>query len=489
MSANSEIWQVMIQGEVYEADMESLKQWVVEGRVLPTDKVRKGNLSWIQADRAPAMRPVFSGEVSWQPSPAPVPGAWAEEPDDSTPQSFSAQDEPDAAFPTSDPLTPAVAVGNVCYHHPQALPEYVCCACGATLCRECPKYIGTSKVALCPLCGELCQPYQKLQERGVRQSYQRSGFGFEDFGRAIGYPLKNIFTLVAAALFYSFLLLAGFYGQMVAYMILFGCISLVINRVSSGKIDRNFMPDFSSFSWWDDLFMPGLLGVGITIVTAGPMIVLILALWFGVIPVPGPLSLNPAQMQDAQAEQESQLTQEDFEELMNGTDAKKSEEAANKINQLHPAHQMNKEIEKSKDSSSSMLSSFGPFLAASAPIILLFLLALAWAVFYYPMALAVAGYTEDFWSTVNPLIGLNTIRLMGMVYVKAFLMYLCIEAVGFVVSMFIHIATAPFDMPFVGNLPARFLDGMVTFYINLVIACLLGLALYKCADKLDIPTD
>jgi uncharacterized membrane protein (DUF106 family) len=485
MSANNEIWQVMIQGEVYEADMESLKQWVVEGRVLPTDKVRKGKLGWIQADRAPAMRPVFSGEVSWQPSPVTAPGAWAEEPEDSTPLSFGAQDEPEAAFPASDPLnlTPAT-MGNVCYHHPEALPEYVCRACGATLCRECPKYISASKVALCPLCGDLCQPYQKLQERGVRQSYQRSGFGFEDFGRAIGYPLKNIFTLVAAALFYSFLLLAGLYGQMVAYMILFGCISLVINRVSSGKLDRNFMPDFSSFSWWDDLFMPGLLGVGITIVTAGPMILLILALWFGVIPVSSPLSLDTAQ-----TEQESQLTHEDMEELINGTDAKKSEEAANKINQLHPAHQMNKEIEKSKDSSNSLMSSFGPFLAASAPIILLFLLALAWAVFYYPMALAVAGYTEDFWSTVNPLIGLNTIRLMGMVYVKAFLMYLCIEAVGLVVSLMIHIVTAPFDMPFVGNLPARFLDGMVTFYISLVLACILGLALYKCADKLDIPTD
>jgi hypothetical protein len=496
MSANKEIWQVMIQGEVYEADMDGLKQWVAEGRVLPTDKVRKGNLSWIQADRAPAMRPVFAGDAaSWQPAPvAPASGAWAEETGHATSQnysateSFNAQDEPGAeAFPASEPSSWAPAsMSAACYHHPEAQPEHVCRACGATLCRECPKYVG--KVALCPLCGDLCQPYQKLQERGVRQSYQRSGFGFEDFGRAVAYPLKSIVSLIAAALFYSFLLLAGFYGQMVAYMILFGCISLVINRVSSGKMDRNFMPDFSSFSWWDDLFMPGLLGVGITIVTMGPMIVLLLAVWFGVLNVASPVSLNPAATQDAQAEQ-SQLTQEDWEELMNGSDAKKSEEAANKINQLHPAHQMNKEIENSKDSSRSLTGSLGPFLAASATIILLFLLALAWAIFYYPMALAVAGYTEDFWSTVNPLIGIDTIRRMGMVYVKAFLMYLCIEAVGLVISMIIHIATAPFDMPFVGNLPARFLDGMVTFYINLVIACILGLALYKCADKLDIPTD
>jgi hypothetical protein len=488
MSVKNELWQVMIQGEVYEADMESLKQWVVEGRVLPTDKVRKGNLKWIQADRAPAMRPIFSGAESWQPVSVPVPGAWSEEPDYSTPQIDSVIDEPGAAFPASDPLSRTPNASAACYQHPQAPPEYVCRACGANLCRECPKLVGTSKVALCPLCGDLCQPYQKLQERGARQSYQRSGFGFKDFGLALRYPLKNILTLVAAAMFYGFLLMAGFRGQMIAYMILFGCISLVINRVSSGKMDRSFMPDFSSFSWWDDLFMPGLLGVGITIVTLGPMIVLLLALWFGVLNASSPVPVNPAQMQDAPEEQ-SPLTQEDWEELTNPTDAKKSEEVVNKINQLHPAHQMNKEIENSKDSSSSLTGSLGPFLAASATIILLFLLAIAWAVFYYPMALAVAGYTEDFWSTVNPLIGIDTIRRMGMVYVKAFLMYLCIEAVGFVVSMIIHIVTAPFDMPFVGNLPAKFLDGMVTFYISLVLACILGLALYKCADKLDIPTD
>ena len=33
------------------------------------------------------------------------------------------------------------------------------------------------------------------------------------------------------------------------------------------------------------------------------------------------------------------------------------------------------------------------------------------------------------------------------------------------------------------------MGGIVTFYFNLVIACLLGLALYKSADRLDLVTD
>jgi hypothetical protein len=38
----------------------------------------------------------------------------------------------------------------------------------------------------------------------------------------------------------------------------------------------------------------------------------------------------------------------------------------------------------------------------------------------------------------------------------------------------------------VGNLPANFIDGAITFYFNLVIACVLGLSLHKCADRLGI---
>ncbi len=48
--------------------------------------------------------------------------------------------------------------------------------------------------------------------------------------------------------------------------------------------------------------------------------------------------------------------------------------------------------------------------------------------------------------------------------------------------------TAPVALPFFGNLPAMFIDGSVTFYFNLVIACVLGLSLYKCADRLGIST-
>lgn len=53
MSAQVELWRVQTAEEVFEADLETLKQWIAKGAVLPTDKVTKGSLNWIDAGRAP----------------------------------------------------------------------------------------------------------------------------------------------------------------------------------------------------------------------------------------------------------------------------------------------------------------------------------------------------------------------------------------------------------------------------------------------------
>ena len=62
MSAQVELWRVSTAEGVFEADLETLKQWISEGCVLPTDKVSKGSLNWIDAGRAPMLKAAFSGE-------------------------------------------------------------------------------------------------------------------------------------------------------------------------------------------------------------------------------------------------------------------------------------------------------------------------------------------------------------------------------------------------------------------------------------------
>ena len=59
MSSQEPVWQVNIDGQVYETELETLKRWIAEGRVLADRQVRKGTLSWIAASRVPALRGLF----------------------------------------------------------------------------------------------------------------------------------------------------------------------------------------------------------------------------------------------------------------------------------------------------------------------------------------------------------------------------------------------------------------------------------------------
>ncbi len=493
MSAEVEKWRVSTIEGVFEADLDTLKQWIYEGCVLPTDKVSKGNLNWIEAGRAPMLRSTFNGEV-----PAPSVTVPPTNPPEATlppPHDQSSHNEPGQFADTDQPVAAAVTrsratSSHVCYKHHDRPTKHVCRACETPFCEECPKFIGTSRVVVCPLCGDLCSLFEQ-RSKAQQQEFQGSGFGFADFARAVRYPLQHKVALLFGASFYGFCLLAGFRGRVLASVIMFGCISHVISQVAWGRLNRSFLPDFSAFSVVDDFFMPLVLGIGIMIVTWGPAIVLVCVLVFGVISG-GPVS--PAGNMETQGAQSSdQLDEEALSILMDpNADPHKQAEAAKKLDQLRPGYQISKDAEKSQkelsDPTADLRMLMGYF---QAPIlmVLLLLLSLAWGIFYYPMALAVAGYTESFGSVINPMVGLDTIRRMGGTYFKAFGMVLLIQIVGFVVALIVAMITAPFTLPFFGNLPAMFIDGSVTFYFNLVVACVLGLSLFKCADRLGISTD
>lgn len=493
MSAEAEKWRVSTIEGVFEADLETLKQWIHEGCVLPTDKVSKGSLNWIEAGRAPMLRATFNGEVPAPPPAAPpttLDASLLPSPDQTSHNQAEQFAQPDQ-FATA-PVTRAQATSSqVCYQHPERPTKHICRACATPFCEACPKFVGTSKIAICSLCGELCTLFEQQRSKAVHQEFQSSGFGFADLARAVRYPLQHKVALLFGASLYAFCLLAGFRGRVIASVIMFGCISHVISQVAWGRLHRSFMPDFSAFSVVDDVAMPLVLGIGITIVTWGPTIVLLCVLIFGVISG-GPVA--PADgLQTQGAQSSDQLSEEDLSILMdpNG-DPHKQAEASKKLDQLRPGYQVSKDAEKSQKELSDPTADFRMlmnYFQAPILIVLLLLLSLGWGIFYYPMALAVAGYTESFGSVINPLVGLDTIRRMGATYFKAFGMVLLIQIVGFVVTVIVAMITAPFTLPFFGNLPAMFIDGSMTFYFNLVVACILGLSLFKCADRLGISTD
>jgi hypothetical protein len=129
----------------------------------------------------------------------------------------------------------------------------------------------------------------------------------------------------------------------------------------------------------------------------------------------------------------------------------------------------------------------GAILGYGAIFLILSGVCLLWAFFYYPAACAVAGYTRSFSATVNPLVGLDTIRRLGLDYVKILLMTILLALFSGVVTVILSLVFAPFDMPGVGNIPAKVVGSLFIFYFSIVFALVLGYALYKGADRLDLP--
>jgi hypothetical protein len=480
MSAQVELWRVSTAEGVFEADLETLKQWIAEGCVLPTDKVSKGNLNWIDAGRAPMLKAAFIGERVALTVTSSTP-----------PPEVNATLAPvEAPFEPSPVVhrTPADTTDNCCHNHAGVPPVYVCRMCGELFCRECARVF--KGITLCPLCGDLCKPFEQVKARAASIQFQTSGFGLKDFVRAIKYPLEHKMALLCGALAYGLLLLGGFRTGIIAYVIMFGCMSHVISQVAWGRLNRSFMPDFTEFSLWDDVIQPIFLGIGITIVSWGPTLVLIIAILFGVLS--SAARVSPLGNPGLAGPEKSGPSMEDLSVLTDpNADPKKLEEANKKLNQIRPGTEISREAERTKhqDDPTSGLQMILPYLGAGIALAVLLLIFIAWAIFYYPMALAVAGYTQSFGSVVNPLVGLDTIRRMGATYFKAFGMVLVVQAVTLVISIIVAYVTSPLALPFIGNLPAKFIDGSITFYANLVIACLLGLSLFKCADRLGITAD
>ena len=89
-------------------------------------------------------------------------------------------------------------------------------------------------------------------------------------------------------------------------------------------------------------------------------------------------------------------------------------------------------------------------------------------------------------ATVNPLVGLDTIKRLGADYVKIILMGIVLLIAFVIASIVLSLTFVAFDMPGFGNLPARALESFVWFYFVIVFACVLGSAMFKASDRLRL---
>lgn len=583
-----ELWQVDANGKIFDTNFAELVVWIGEGSLLRQDKVRKGNLRWIEAGKVPALIAVFNAKDNGEPLPGPVVTTTTLDP---TAIPFDPAANPTNPLPSQVtaeyrvPTDPVSVVEPVCTIHPDVDAAYVCDTCMSQFCRVCPKsYGGTVKI--CPMCGAMCSSIAAIQAASVaaqRAPGFAGDFGFSDFVNALSYPFKFKASLIFGALLYMFFTLGqsvgGFGGMymmvgaivsfMLANTLTFGVLSHTVENFSQGKIGGNFMPDFDGFSIWDDVVHPFFLSIGVYISSFGPLIAVCLITFFMVMGAVkneiGPdisdgntvsknagngsdemnglqsdaaRSVDPGLPYAARAARQSEeikallnkqkeaqqtrvsaiekgLNEADDEAEMPPLKTPNQPPTLGGLNpQNHPAappavkdpddeefERLNNLIQQHRKAELESVVGKAPdtkakeqaellkqILGYGALFLLVAGICLLWGIFYFPAACAVAGYTASFAATVNPTVGLDTIRRLGFDYVKILLMGLALVVMSAFISGFIGVILSAFDMPGVGNVPAKAIGSLFGFYFSVVFSCILGFALYKGAERLKLFT-
>jgi hypothetical protein len=553
-SQQNEAWQIEVNGQVYEASFAEMADWIADGALQPDDRVRRGNLRWIEARKVPTLVPFFNSKANGSPPPAVVistTNASELAPDvlvEVAPQhDFATDDSRNSGVvvehvvqPADNSISQNQQLDNIaldrCENHVDRSAVFVCQSCARPACRECVNKFGSS-VAVCSVCGGLCKSKAELEADQRKEEFRSAsieqGFGFGDFFAAITYPLKFKASLFFGAVMFMFFslgrLAAGFgdiymfvaaiFSYMLANMLAFGILSNTIESFAQGKIGGNFMPTFDEFSLWDDVVHPFFLSIGVYISAFGPFIAVFLvgtylvmsavssqaeAMKANLEQTPGTPyynvrdTLNQSEQVKGILANSERLNQEHLDaqqSIENGQQpavVDPEEENIQKVNKMM-ADSKRKELEsvvgKTAETRAQESAAFtASLLKLSPPIVVIGFITFLWGMFYFPAACAVAGYTQSFAATVDPRVGLDTIKRLGIDYAKvlfmAFLMLVAFAAVSAVLSFVL----AAFDMPGVGNLPAKAIESIVWFYLVIVFACLLGFMIFKSSDRLKLLT-
>ena len=558
VETNNEIWQVESGGDVVETSFDEMAAWIASGSLLRIDRVRKGDLRWIEAGKVPSLIEFFNAKDADAPADPVITTTHIERLGVSA--SGSPPYEGGVSTVSGDGVVLSVTSGieqpaaNVCAVHTDAPAAYSCETCLSAFCKACPTGYG-SNVKICPFCGAMCRslaaPVAAKDNRENRiNAAIGEGFGFSDFGRALAFPFRFKASLIMGALMFMLFSLgqgvAGFggifmmFGALMCFLMAntlsFGVLANTVENFSQGKTEENFMPSFDDFSVWEDVVHPFFLSIGVYLSSFGPFIVVVLVTVFIIVgsvnkemnaaqsdtarlvnpglPYAAKAANQSEQVKDLigkQAEIQKKRVEQMAASAESGAEPSASARgisAANSASTILPAQvhdeeadfaQLDKFIaDQRKAQLESAVGKTPETIAAERNALfeqirgkgLLLLLLLAttalWGVLYFPAACAVAGYTRSFMATMNPSVGIDTIRRLGGSYIKVLLMAFLLAVVSGTVGAILGAIFYQFDMPGVGNLPAKAFSSVFGFYITVVFSCVLGYALFKNSDKLKL---
>ncbi len=535
LESSTEVWQVEAGGSIYDTSFDEMKTWIAEGSLLRIDRVRKGNLRWIEAGKVPTLLEFFNAKDAAEPIAPTI--------TTSSTEILGVSETTNTFVNSPEPITPQR--DDICSLHAEAPAAFQCQTCSNFFCKACPSSYG-SNVKICPFCGAMCEQIQKVAQ--VRAESQRrstavtEGFGFGDLTRALMHPFRFKVSLLFGALMFAlfsigqsaagfggiFMMASALFCFMFANMLTFGILGNVADNFSQGNLDENFMPSFDDFNIWDDVVHPFFLSIGVYISSFGPLIAVLLIAFFVVV---GSVQdeLSAAQTQAArtvsrdlplaanaaaQSERVKEIIAKDANQMQRRVEAVESgeipEESLSERSAVADANAFNRDTEAMVAEANDLInqhrkaqleSTIGPSPETKAKeqaamfqqllnkgILLLILLtaALLWGLFYFPAACTVAGYTRSFAATVNPLVGLDTIKRLGSDYVKLLVMAFVLVVLSIVVHAVLSNIFTGFDLPAVGNIPGAFIGYFFTFYFSVVFSCLIGYMLFKAADRLEL---
>lgn len=546
-----DFWQAEVLGQIYDTNFSEMTEWIAEGALMRTDKVRRGNLRWLEAGKVPSLLPFFNAKEQGIEPPqvhtnVTDPNETAVENVVSTENfnPFNAQENEQENFlPEPGEINQPFeyvpetnfqqeqSQDNFCVLHPETEAKFNCEICANSFCPQCPKsYGGTVKI--CPMCGAMCK---KIGERDFKKEREirtrnliNEGFGVKDFGNAFTHPFKYKSSLIFGGIMFMLftlgqsastiggtaMIFAALVCFMLANMLSFGILANTVENFSQGKLEVNFMPNFEDFNLWDNVVHPFFLWIGAVISSFG---IFILIAVIGAYLLVGSIKEQMLKMQTENPQASSPFLVDEKRALNQSDEVKKlvggikedaiekrsqtesglndndfaagmtEEQEIEEINQLIQQSRkqelesiVGKTEETKQQEFKQMLTGF---LQMGATLLILLFGAFLWGVFYFPAACAVAGYTRSFRATINPSVGLDTIKTLGGDYVKILGIFILLFIASVFVGMIVNILFLPFALPGMGNLPATAVSSWFTFYFTIVFSCVLGYALFKNSDK------
>ena len=344
--------------------------------------------------------------------------------------------EPLSPPPAPQPAAPAVRRTRPpggwrrCISHHTEPSTHVCPKCTVGYCAACENKVRDAIV--CPVCEAFCVPVKKFEE-DQELARQRQRSMMDELQTIATYPLRDPMAYAMLGVFTAVFALGArmggvlwVIGTILSMGALYGYCFFALNRVASGNL-KDFMPPIGDF--WE-FVEPCKLGLTSFVASTGPLLLIVVWSGFSVAKSfmadapPAPPAISVVQAQPAE------------------------DEAAEASPQL----------------------SGGMLLLAT----LLVIPAILWKIVYTPVSLTVAALSRSVLSILNPMIALDTIKRMGIVYWQAMLIYMVLAFGQWVVNFLLSF------IPYLGALAACFVDA----YVYLAIGCTLGLAVFKKAPEL-----